>query len=526
VPPAPPTEAPAPRPPEAAPPPPPPPTPNPLTVGGYFRSYYFTRQNASNNPGTQFNFSPGAKYVSNGVNQATWNSAIAPHVDYAFAGGGWDVGFAYLYANPISGPCVVPANHAKGAVCVSQTPPNTNADDTVPGFTMSTLYQAYLKYKDYGFDGSLGNILFTSPWANPSDSRLKPVAFQGGDLGYTNPSGWNVEAADMLTFQNRTSSAFTHQTLLTSYPAGGGGLASNIFVPGGQGINTNGFVYGKAGYTSPMGFSVNGYFWNVSDLVNQWWGDGKYTFGNMGFAVPFIALQGGWENNSGQSYIGKISSQVFGAQLGATFDKNFLFTVAYNEIPWHADSVFLPKNVTCNNFNHQISASGTTLAYFLPLNAGQCSYNSTTGLTQVYYGGWASPYTDNYATDPLFTTSIDQGMADRRSPGSAYKTTLTWTSTNKRWVFLASYAWYNYGNALIAQETKDWNLDGQYHFSQVTKGPYHGLLLRYRYMDRSLSNTYCGAAATSCPPGATVGSSLLGGLPLFKYNRAQLEYDF
>src|SRR5579862_7265136 len=45
----------APPPPTEAPPPPPPPTaaPNPWVLGGYFRSYYFTRQNASNNPGTQ-----------------------------------------------------------------------------------------------------------------------------------------------------------------------------------------------------------------------------------------------------------------------------------------------------------------------------------------------------------------------------------------------------------------------------------------------------------------------------------------
>ena len=147
---------------------------------------------------------------------------------------------------------------------------------------MSTLYEAYIKYKAYGWNGSLGNILFNSPWANPSDSRLKPVAFQGGDLGYTSPSGWTVEGADMLTMENRTSSQFTHQTLLTSYPAGGGGLASNIIVPGGQGISTNGFTYAKAGYASPMGFSVNGYFYNVSDLVNQWWFDGKYTFNAKG----------------------------------------------------------------------------------------------------------------------------------------------------------------------------------------------------------------------------------------------------
>src|SRR5579862_9879268 len=118
----PPTEAPP--PPTEAPPPAtaPPPTPNPWTFPGYVRSYYFTRQNASNNPGAQFNFS-SPKYSSAGVNQATWNTAVSVGADYHFAGSGWHIGGSYLYANPIDGPCVVPANHLKGAVCVPQVPP-------------------------------------------------------------------------------------------------------------------------------------------------------------------------------------------------------------------------------------------------------------------------------------------------------------------------------------------------------------------------------------------------------------------
>ncbi len=521
----PPAEAPPPAAPEAtlAPAPPPPPKPNPLTLGGYVRSYYFTRQNASNNPGAEFNFTPGAKYSSAGVNQASWNTALAVHGDYNFPGGGWIIGGTYLYANPINGPCVVPANHAKGAVCVSQAPPNTNPDDTLPGFTMSTFYEAYLKYKAYGWSGTLGNQLFNTPWANPSDSRLKPVAFQGGDLGYTFPSGLTFEGADMLTFQNRTSSDFSRQTLLTSYPAGSPGLASNIQVPGGAGINTNGFAFGKVGYSNPAGISADGYFYGVSDIANMWWFDGKYTFSPSGWA-PFIALQGGFENNAGQSYIGKINSQDVGVQLGANLTKNIQIAAGYDEIPWHTDSVFLPKNVTCNNSNFQVSAKAN-FAYLLPMNAPQC-FTQPNGMTQIYYGGWASPYTDSYATDPFFTTQISQGMADRRAPGTSWKVGLTFTSTNKRWVFIASDAWYNYGNALAPESTNEWNLDGQYHFSKPGKGAYHGLLLRYRYAQRSLSNTFCGAAQTSCPPGSTLGSSEFGGLPLFKYNRAQLEYDF
>ncbi len=118
-------------------------------------------------------------------------------------------------------------------------------------------------------------------------------------------------------------------------------------------------------------------------------------------------------------------------------------------------------------------------------------------------------------------------MADRRAPGTSWKVGVTFTSTNKKWVFIASDAWYNYGNALAPENTNEWNLDGQYHFSAVKKGPYRGLLLRYRYAQRSLSNTFCGAAGTTiCAPGSPAGSTELGGLPLFKYNRAQLEYDF
>ena len=329
----------------------------------------------------------------------------------------------------------------------------------------------------------------------------------------------------MLTFQNRTSSAFSRQTLLTSYPAGNPGLPTNIFLNNGNGIDTNGFALGKLGYNNPVsGISVNGYFYGVSDLVNMWWGDGQYTF-TQSSLKPYIALQGGTESNAGQSYIGKINSQVFGAQIGANFTKELLFTAGYDQIPWHTDTVFLPKNVTCSNSNYQISTKGATLAYLLPLNAAQCFTNAN-GTTNIYYGGWASPYTDAYATDPLFTTQISQGMPDRRAPGTSYRLALTYTSTNKKWIFIAADAFFNYGNALAPEHTNEWTLDGQYHFSKVVPGGYHGLLLRYRYAQRSLSNTFCGASDTTCPAGSTLGATELGGLPLFKYNRAQLEYDF
>jgi hypothetical protein len=522
----PPTEAPPPPPPPAAtppPPPPPPPTPNPLTLGGYFRSYYFTRQNASNNPGTQFDFAPGAKYNSNGVNQASWANAIALHGDYQWADSGWHIGATYFY-NTSFGQCIVPANDAKGGPCTTQIPPNTNQDLTLPPFRLSTFDEAYLGWDAYHLNGEVGNVLFTSPWANPADSRVKPVAFQGAYLNWT-PSYLTFEGADMWAFENRNSNTFNNQTLITSFPAGSPGLGANIYNPGGVGINSPGFGMGKVGWDPPSGFAANGYFYTVTDIVNMWWGDAKYQFSNSRWA-PYVAVQGGTESNTGLSYVGKIASQNIGAQLGFNIVPGLLFQGGYDQIPWKTDTVFLPKGVTCSNSNYQISAKGATLAYFLPMDAAQC-FTNPNGTTSIYYGGWASPYTDSYDADPFFTTSLSQGMADRRAPGSSWKVGLTYTSRNKQWVFLASDAWYNYGNALSPETTNIWVLDGRHYFRKVpTDGPYHGLLLRYRYAQRTLSNTFCGASGTECPPGSTIGSTYLGGLPLFKYNRAQLEYDF
>jgi hypothetical protein len=494
------------------------PAPSPFTFRGYYRGYYFTRQNASNNFCCQYNFSPGAKYNSNGVNQASFNQGVQLHADYNFPGGGWFIGGGYFYSNPVDGPCVVAANHAKGAVCVTQVPPNTNPDDTLPGYTISTFDEAYLGYSQGKFTGKVGDQIITTPWANPDLSRLKADAFQGVDLSYKPAYGFNYEAMDMIEFQSRDASTFSQQTLLTGYPSGNPGLASNVYYPGGHGVNTPGFFMYKLGYVAPPStgnpWQVDGYLYNVEDIVNMWWADGKYTFANVPLK-PFVELQGGFEQNDGTSVIGKINSSLVGIRLGVNATKNVLVTAAFDDIPWRNDQVALPNGVTCNNSDYQISAKGTTLAYFLPTNAGQC-YTNSTGLTSVYYGGWASPYTDGWATDPIFTTQMTQGMADRRSPGSSYKIAATFTSNNNRFVFLASDAWYNYSNALAPENTNEWNLDATYRFNKAAaSGTYHGLLLRQRIGVRTLSNTYYPS-----------DNPYLGGIALFKYSRSQLEYDF
>lgn len=483
----------------ASPSPAPSPTPNPFTYAGYVRSFYFTRQNADGYPQT-----------AGQINQASFNTAVSLHGAYQFANGPFSVGATYLYANPLNG-CASPQSHltppcGKHKFTGSQPVP-VNPDDTLPGFELSTLYEAYLQYKDPSLYVKLGNQVINTPWANPSDSRLKPVAFQGGDLTYKFSSAWTGQVSFMDRFESRASSAFDDSTMLTSHPADGPGEESNIYHAGGGPIRTGGFGYARAGYAAgPL--TANLHYYTFVDIANALWFDGKYTLTSP--LKPFVAVQIGTEQNAGASVIGKINSQVFGIQGGISPWNNVDLTISYDTIPQKSDTVVLPAGVSCGG-NNQIKATPpVTFAYFLPSGGTTNCFNNHNGTTTIYYGGWASPYTDSYATDPLFATSISQGMADRRSAGNGFKVAATVYMYRKRIKLIASRAWYQYGNGTSGvSPTQETDVDGTYYFSPVGKGTYHGLSLRHRYAERTQAFT-----------------EFFGGSPLFKYNRTQLEYDF
>jgi hypothetical protein len=230
----------------------------------------------------------------------------------------------------------------------------------------------------------------------------------------------------------------------------------------------------------------------------------KYSW--KAYGKPFIALQGGSETNAGTSVVGKINSQVMGVQAGYSPFPNLDLTVGYDHIPMKTDTIVLPTGTTCGS-NNQIKG---LLPYFLPAGGTTNCFKNSNGTTNVYYGGWASPYTDSYATDPLFDTMISQGMADRRSAGDGVKVAGTWTTYEKHLKIIVAHAWWSYGNGTAGvSPTQETNFDANYYFNKPGKGTYHGFSLRYRYAERTQSYT-----------------TLFGGSPDFKYNRTQLEYDF
>ena len=494
------------------------PTPNPFSYNGYVRGFYFTRQNA-----TGF----GLPQSTSVLNQASFNTAIDLHAAYTL--GNWSIGGTYLYANPLNN-CTTAADQLQsGGPCsgkkfTSSQPVPTNPDNTLPGFELNTLYEAYLQYKDANLYAKVGDQAINTPWQPNSDSRLKPDAFQGVDLSYKFNQDWMAEAAFYNRWEDRVDSAFVNTTLLTATNiVDAPGAGANLLIPKFSGITNSGVGYGRIGFTSKQ-LVANAHFYDFVDIANAEWVDAKYTLTDP--LKPFIAFQGGNENNTGKAIIGKINSQVVGLQGGITPIPNVDFTIGFDYIPEKSDNfpLGLPAGTSCTPVpaqpptksptGNQIAVAGGSapFLYFLPSGGTpNCSVNPTTGAVTVYYGGWASPYSDSYATDPLFTTSISQGMVDRRSAGTSGKASLTWYAAQKQFRLITSYAVYAYGNTTQGvSPTHEDNIDATYFFNKVPKsGPYRGFSIRQRYADRWQSFT-----------------QFYGGTPNFKYNRTQMEYDF
>ncbi len=493
------------------------PTPNPFTYHGYIRVYDFTRQNAYSAYGGP---GPGSK-----ANQSSENQAISLSAAYKFLGSGFSVGGSYLYANPFNN-CSNPATASSalpGPCGTKSVPPGLNPDTTLPQFEMSTLYEAYVKYNGNGLNFQGGDLAYGTPWMPISDSRLKPVAYQGADLSYKINPNWTVEAADWWQWECRTCSNFDQGTLLTALAPGGytysGSTAysSLYYDPTQTTPKTSGTFYARLGYAGPkdLPLSANLYYYDFENIASAWWLDAKMPLGTSKLK-PYVALQTGSESAPSGDILGKIDSTIFGMQVGFNPMPNVLLTGSFDSIPWKTDTVTLPTGITCNANTHQLASAKAynyNMPYFLPTGgSAQCSPTATAGVANVYYGGWASPYTDGYVTDPTYVASGTTGLIDRRGGGSAVKIQATFTSDNKQFWVQVGQTWYDFSNSGYATSTNATDFDTQYFFMKVPKtGLYKGLSLRVREFSRS---------ATNFP---APGDAIAG---LFKYGRYQLEYDF
>ncbi len=471
---------------------------NRVKLSSTLRSFYFTRSNACCYPKRSATLPADPRGGAN-QNAAAFNLGGRIHAEYGIPNTPLSVGATYFGAEPFSANDnrrnAPSAGYAQGFDPCSDKAAGFDpcVDNTLPGFALSSLGEMYLQYKTKWISAQVGKESINTPWANPSDSRIVPVTFQGATLSINFAPGWTATAMRMARWKNRTSSAFDANSLLCNQsptPANFPGPACKRS-DAAPGTPTSGFLLLGLSRTFSPYLSASAYNYEFYDVANLTHIEAKYTYAPRSPLKPFLAGQYIAESDTGRSIVGAIHNHTIGAQLGASFSKEIDAALSYNSSPI----------VT------YVSASPASI--FLPVGGTQATGASVPGAPSgtkfLYGGGIASPYTDSYATDPLYTTSITQGMADRRSAGTALKLAITAYTNNRHLRGIFSRATYNYNTPAGTSKAAETNFDLTYFFNKIDpKKPYSGLSLRHRLAIRDQTQS-----------------------PFtFIYNRTQLEYSF
>lgn len=443
-----------------------------LRTGGYIRAYFFNFQKASNIGAA------GVKALP--PNQAAVNFGIRLHAEYDVSPS-LTAGASYYGADPLyaNGPCSDVANYVARGAC----PPSQAAkiDNTLPGFALSTLGEAYLDYHRAGVRARIGNQLINTPWAWPVDGRLKPIAFQGISSEFALGNGLSLSVDRMTRFEDRNSSAFLPVTMVTK---------PSQFVPG---MLYTALTYKKA--KIPASGTVALY--NFYDIANLFYAEGNLAFDAKSPLAPFAGVQYVRETSTGRAYAGLIDNQTVGAQAGVHLGRNFVLTAGFDHAPWRSQTV------------RAASPAQAIAPFFTPTGGPPVLVNHGAGVYTVYYGGIAGPYTDAYSGDPTFTWVPTLSMAQRRSAGDAEKISLSFRNNNGRLQGQIAEARLIADNGAGSERMRADYIDAMYFFGPKIGAGYRGLSLRERYVERYQTNV-----------------AQFGGLPLLKYNRLQFQYQF
>ncbi len=476
-------------------------TPQPtdrVKLGATLRAFYFTRSNACCYPKRSSTMPADPRGGAN-QNAAAFNLGGKIHAEYLLGNTPLSLGATYFGAESFGANDSRRNDPSAGYTpgfdpCLGKAAGfNPCVDNTLPGFALSSLGEMYLQYKTKWITAQIGKESINTPWANPSDSRIVPVTFQGATLAINFAPGWTAMAMRMARWKNRTSSSFDANSLLCNQaPTPANFPAAACKQPqAGPGTPTSGFLLlGLSRKFSPY-LTASAYNYEFYDLANMTHIEAKYNYSPKSPLNPYVAGQYIAESDTGRAIVGAIHNHTLGAQLGASFSKNIDAALSYNSAP-------LVTYVTASPASIFLPVGGTPAT-------GASVPGAPAGTKFLYGGGVASPYTDSYATDPLYTTSITQGMADRRSAGSAIKLAVTAYTNDRHVRGILSRAIYDYSTPAGTSKAAETNVDLTYFLNKIDpKKPYSGLSLRHRLAIRDQTQS-----------------------PFtFIYNRTQLEYSF
>jgi hypothetical protein len=398
-------------------------------------------------------------------NRTAFNAGLILHGDYRFEGTALSVGATYEGADPFG---VNPPGVAKTAQA------NGRIDNSLPGFQLSSLDEAYVRYNTGASLITVGDQLLNDPWLY-TDSRIKPATYRGLTSEFALSNAWSVGFTRITETEFRANNNFGPQTLLTTTSAGGQNPSPGFPAHPGAG-GTDGFYRFDVAWHPSSQFTTTVDNFQFIDLAQMFYADSRYNFAPGTALNPYLRVQAVDETQEGKALAGIINNQTLGFQVGATLVKNLVLTFSGDAAPWKYQTV------------SATSAAAAEAPYFVSVATDKPGIVQSLGggLFRVAYGGIASPYTDNYGSDPIFTTSLTQGIVDVRAAGQSYKPQLTYTGFHGQLVTYISDAWYNYSNVIAQDHASEFNADATYYFHRVIPNTkYRGFVIRERYGART-----------------------------------------
>lgn len=355
-----------------------------------------------------WNLFSGASYVSlNGSNNYGYGANLFAQTGQI---GGFSFGGLLTVANPFFSDKFNPSDISEQAQALPVAKQITPQELFVE-YQYENLIQA-----DVGWIG-----ISNSPWMTYyQNNALNVVTYQGGLFNFKPGAGWLLTGFAINGSQLLSEEGFSQQTLYNTTWDNGTGTG-NI----GNSGSPSTFALG-ASWDSP-GQMLNARMWGYAfaNYTDMAYADTTIKLpvnDDLGFTLGFQGLiqgqngQGDILNNNG--YGNSVRSNMVGAQLTANY------------------SIF----------------------------GLQLGYNNIWGPSDSYEaGGIISPYTYQYATDPLYTTGWIQGMVER-SAGQAYKVAPSLTMLDSNLIITPSYEYYA---TSIIPASAEYDIQVSYSISQL-----------------------------------------------------------
>jgi hypothetical protein len=297
---------------------------------------------------------------------------------------------------------------------------HAHVDNTLPGFTVNTLGQAFLQYQNNQWLARIGNQLINTPWLGPADSRMIPVTYQGAYVTYTPITDLTVTGLRITKFKSRTADNFTATNLYNSSNIGGSPIVAL------ENQQNNGALAVGMQYQDNV-FNAQVWGYQFYDFAKLFYIDSTYTILSNEIVKPFVSAQFLQEHGDGTNVLAQatnsvVAIKVYGALIGIKGDREQA-SVGYDHIAQQHGA-----------FNN---------------------------------GAIVSPYTTGYAADPLYTTSMDAGLIEKTA-GDAVKFSAMYFVLPHQLQLAASFA--KYFTAPVLANTNEMDLDATYFFAGHLKG--------------------------------------------------------